>query len=165
MGEQCPACGSERLTETEKDLTIHEAFAGSKTIRIKVSTCGTCGFSGEFSDHNDRLRKETASELQQTAMQNILSYFSDNHYSFAGIERSLGLAQRTLTKWKSGATVPTKTALALFRLLRLFPWLLDVADEGFDTVRARKKYLQHSLEEFIQCIPDEQLAQPKADVS
>ena len=60
---------------------------------------------------------------------------------------------------KSLQTVPTKIALALFRLLRLFSWLLDVAEEGFDTVASRKIYLQHSLEEFIHCFPYEQLAE------
>ena len=51
--------------------------------------------------------------------------------SAAYIERVLGLEFGTVEKWEAGKRL-TASELALLRLICVYPWMLDVADNRFD---------------------------------
>jgi hypothetical protein len=46
------------------------------------------------------------------------------------LERALELPARTTTRWKSGEV--SAATLALLRITRTYPWILEVADSHFD---------------------------------
>jgi len=60
----------------------------------------------------------------------MLEYLSNSGVSNAYLERALRLPARTTARWKGG--VISAASLSLLRLVRTFPWLLDVADADFD---------------------------------
>ena len=55
----------------------------------------------------------------------------------AGMERVLGLPQRTMMRWKAGTF--SDSAAALLRILATYPWMIDVADARFDPVYAQER--------------------------
>ncbi|MCP4353876.1 MAG: NUDIX hydrolase [Desulfobacterales bacterium] len=67
----------------------------------------------------------------------------------ASIERALELPQRTLTKWKNGRTKPSATVITLLKFLRIFPWLLEVAENKFDYSTAQKIHIENAVNKLL----------------
>jgi hypothetical protein len=66
------------------------------------------------------------------------------------MERALGLPARTLARWKNEQTTsPSAAGVALMRIIRTFPWILEVADVQFDKTKARKVLLQAAMDEIV----------------
>lgn len=131
----------------------------SKHCILSGYECEACNFSGDFLHENKEVLKQAKEELQSQVMIEILEYFTGQHISFAGIERALDLSQRTLTKWKQGKTKPSASAIALCKYLRTYPWLLKVADTGFDAAAAQKIHLEIATGEMMACLPREKLGE------
>ena len=55
-------------------------------------------------------------------------------YSDASLERILGLEFGSLKTWRSQGFPPE--AETLFKILKLFPWMLEVADKEYDQNKA-----------------------------
>ncbi|MCI5218584.1 MAG: hypothetical protein D3914_05195 [Candidatus Electrothrix sp. LOE2] len=145
----CPVCGLGQLEERSVARVIRESFGGSSTVSIKNYYCGICESDGDFFDENEKVIENEVEALKKNAIKNILNDFSRNNISMAAIERALRLPQRTLTKWKKGAIRPSASGMALMKLLRLFPWLLEVADHDFDYDEAQKTHLRNALNKFV----------------
>lgn len=159
MEISCPVCGSQKIHPSQIEREFSEGFGISKHIVLSGYACEDCEFSGDFLHENKEALKQAKEELQSRVMIEILEYFSEQHISFAGVERALGLPQRTLTKWKHGKTKPSASAIALFKYLRTYPWLLQVADAGFETEAALKIHLEIAAREMIACLPREKLGE------
>jgi hypothetical protein len=145
----CPACGSTDIqTNTEVEL-ITEAFGGNKDTEITIQTCKSCGISGDFLNLNDKTIQNTIDNLKDKSVENILNTFLENNYSFAGIERALEIPQRTLSRWKNKTTKPSAPSIALLKFLRLFPWLIEVAEQRYDYSKAQKIHISDSLAQFV----------------
>lgn len=145
----CPACSDTDLKKNITKKIITEPFGGSKEVEITNYYCNTCGFEGDLFDENDRLLQESRAFLKQSAVETILDDFVDNHYNLAGIERALEIPQRTLSKWKSGATNPSSPGIALLKFLRLFPWLIEVAEQKYEYGAAQKIHMADALNQFL----------------
>lgn len=145
----CPVCGLGQLEEQSVSRVIRESFGGSLTVSIKNYYCGICESDGDFFDENEKVIENEVEALKKNAINNILNDFSKNNISMAAIERALRLPQRTLTKWKKGASRPSASGMTLMKLLRTFPWLLEVADHDFDYNEAQKIYLRNALNKFV----------------
>jgi DNA-binding transcriptional regulator YiaG len=106
--------------------------------------CLDCESEGDFFKENtdaipalDTLKKEY--------VKSTLDYFTDNKISFSSIERILNLPQRTLTKWKNDVSQPSAAGVALLKFLRVFPWLLDVAEHPYDYDTSQKIFLHSAF--------------------
>lgn len=129
---KCSYCGSDSLVIQEAIFALHEPFAQKKTVPVKVIRCEACGFEEDDPGNDVLIQKELALQ-KQSSMVNILNYLNEQGYSNASMERSLGLPARTLARWKNdSAIVPSAAALALMRIVRTYPWILQVADAKFD---------------------------------
>ena len=159
METSCPVCESQKTHQIQMERELSGGFDISKHVTLSGYECEACGFSGDFLHENTKVLKQAKEELQSRVMIDILEYFTEQKISYAGIERVLGLPQRTLTKWKNHKTKPTASALALFKYLRIFPWLLKVADTGFDIDAAQKIHLEVATRELIACFPREKLGE------
>ncbi|MDY0289273.1 MAG: hypothetical protein RBR15_10650 [Sphaerochaeta sp.] len=157
MEVSCPVCGSKKTHQIQMERVLSEGFNVTKSVTLSGYACDNCDFSGDFLHENKELLKQTKEELQSRVMIESLEYFSEQDIRFAGIERALGLPQRTLTKWKNKKTKPSASAIALFTYLRTFPWLLKVADTGFDLEAAQKIHQENAAREMIACLPKEKL--------
>ncbi len=155
MSIACPVCESETLTTNRKEIVLREPFAGTTEVVFEDYKCDTCGYEGSSSNNNEITLKNAHTELKSKAIKNILEFFSYNDYNFASMERVLGLPQRTLTKWKSNQTNPSSSALTLFKFLRTFPWLLNIAEEKFDFDFAQNFLMKGALNQLVDTVyPD-----------
>jgi DNA-binding transcriptional regulator YiaG len=152
MNNICPVCGSDKIERITKEHTISEPFGGTKNISISEVECKACGSTGDFFNENDSIIDSSIKELKQKSINNILNDFSENKISMSAIERALDIPQRTLAKWRSGSSSPTATGVALMRFIRLFPWLLDVAENKYDYDYAQKICINSGIQKLLSCI-------------
>ena len=152
----CPLCGSGDISHELRQETVSDNFLGHKEISLAYDLCQECGMDGDFTNQNDALISEAISELKTETVKVILQDFTHNNVNFAGMERALELPQRTLAKWKSGASIPTSAGITLLKFLKLFPWLVDVADYNFDFDEGQRIHIKDA---FNQMLPQMQFFQ------
>lgn len=144
----CPACGSEDIYETKKRIKIKEPFADAEIIEIIENVCHTCKAKGDFFYQNEDIIEDTIKRLKQRSVENILEHFIKNKRSLTSIERALEIPFRTLAKWKNKVTKTSAAGIALLRFIRLFPWLLDVAENKYDSKKAENIMLNNAIEKL-----------------
>jgi len=145
----CPVCGSDKLEPVVVKETIHGDM-GKKLIMDRThEKCMDCGSEGDFSGENEKAIEKTFSALNEAYVNEALDFFNEKKISFAGIERAVGLPQRTLTKWKNKSSSPTAAGIALLKYLRTFPWLIEVAEHKFNFNTAQKIFLGTALNVFV----------------
>ena len=148
----CPVCGSEDLVTTYKSEILKEPFGGQKEISLKKYKCSACSTEFESAKENDVIIKDNVNELKFKSISNIINDFNEANVSMASIERALSIPQRTITKWKNGDNKPSSTAYALFKYLKTFPWLLEVAENNFDYNIAQKIHISDAIKSLLNTI-------------
>ena len=143
--KSCPVCGSEEIIEKKKTISISEPFFGQSNIEVFENVCCSCKSIGDFFNQNESLLEETIKELKQKSVKKILEYFIDKKISMSSIERALEMPQRSLTKWKNNTSKASSAGIALLRFVRLFPWLLEVAENKYDFQVAQKIQINNSI--------------------
>ena len=147
--QRCPACGSIDIIDEKKSILTKEPFGGQDNIEIHENICSICGSRGDFFNQNDLLIDDTIKKLQQKSIENILNYFIDSKVSMSSIERALEIPQRTLTKWRNRTNVPSSAGIALMRFIKLFPWLLEVAENKYDYSEAQKIHINAAIQKLL----------------
>ena len=147
--QRCPACGSIDIIEEKKSILIKEPFGGQDNIEVHENICSVCGSRGDFFNQNEPLIEETIKKLKQKSIENILNYFVEDKMSMSSIERALEIPQRTLTKWKNRTNVPSSAGIALMRFIKLFPWLLEVAEKKYDYSEAQKIHINAAMQKLL----------------
>ena len=145
----CPACGSIDIIDEKKSILIKEPFGGQNNIEIHENICSLCGSRGDFFNQNETLIDETIKKLKQKSIENILNDFIDSKMSMSSIERALEIPQRTLTKWKNRTNVPSSAGIALMRFIKLFPWLLEVAENKYDYNESQKIHINAAIQKLL----------------
>ena len=148
----CPLCGSESLEYITTKNTVQGDLGNELVIDEIHIKCMECGNEGDFFNENEDKLNKALTKLNETCVNEVLEFFNDKNISYAGIERAVGLPQRTLTKWKNGISTPTAAGVALLKYLRTFPWLIEVAENKFDYNIAQKIFLGTALNKFINSI-------------
>ncbi len=136
---QCPVCGSLDVAITYESRSCSVPFGVSSPLRTELATCRTCGESGDFRNANAAAIKQAIETADQKSIGSILEWLGASGVSMAFIERALRLPTRTVARWKSGEC--SASGIALLRLLRTYPWLLEVAGAGFSDLAARRAVL------------------------
>lgn len=147
--QRCPACGSIDIIDEKKSILIKEPFGGQDNIEIHENICSLCGSRGDFFNQNETLIDEKIKKLKQRSIENILNDFIDSKMSMSSIERALEIPQRTLTKWKNRTNVPSSAGVALMRFIKLFPWLLEVAENKYDYNEAQKIHINEAIQKLL----------------
>jgi len=147
--QRCPACGSVDITDDKKNILVKEPFGGQENVEIHENICSVCGSRGDFFNQNETLIDETIKKLKQRSIENILNNFIDSKISMSSIERALEIPQRTLTKWKNKTNVPSSAGVALMRFIKLFPWLLEVAENKYNYSEAQKIHIKAAIQKLL----------------
>ena len=145
----CPVCGSKNLVRSTYQESVQENLGGSLIIEKVLYHCQDCDSEGDFFGENDKVVEETLISLKDDLIVSVLDEFIANKVSLSSIERALDLPQRTLTKWKNKISSPTATGVALFKYLKLFPWMLDVAEEKYGYDSAQKIFMNAAFQQMI----------------
>lgn len=145
----CPVCGSEGVKAHKKNEYLQEPFGGQKAVELKEYSCPVCESTGDLFNENDEIIERTQNELKFQSVKNILDEFQRNKISMSALERALSIPQRTLTKWKNGNAKASATGVTLLRFIRLFPWLVDVAENKYDYDTAQKIHIQSAVQKLL----------------
>lgn len=148
----CPVCGSNTLKKRISMDTITEPFGGRKDVETVNYKCETCDSTGDFFNENDNIILDSMKELKHLSVKNILNDFVENEISMSSIERALELPQRTLTKWKNNNSAPSASGIALMKFIRIFPWLLEVAENKYDYNDAQKIHIKAAIQRLLSVI-------------
>jgi len=135
MAQQCHACGSEQMDTEMMSLEYTPPFGDAIEYQVPAVTCRACGESFEAEGAAEAVRAAMA-DADRSSAKRIVEYLEKQRLSMAYIERVLGLAPRTIFRWKSGEM--SAAGLALLRIVRTYPWILRVAGARFDQAVAKK---------------------------
>jgi hypothetical protein len=145
----CPVCGSNNIVKSSYKEFVHDSLCGQVLVEKTVYHCNSCGEEGDFFNDNDKIINETLEIMRGNFVASTLDTFVTNKISFSSMERALDLPQRTLTKWKNGVSSPTAVGIALLKYLRLFPWLLEVAENDFEYETSQKIFMMTAFNKMI----------------
>jgi hypothetical protein len=148
----CPICGSDKLEPISLKEIIQGDMGKEFITDRKYVRCVECGSEGDFFSENEETAAKALSKLNNIYINEALDFFNEKNISFAGIERAVGLPQRTLTKWKNGISTPTAAGIALLKYLRTFPWLIEVAEHKFDYDISQKIFLGIAFKTFVNSV-------------
>jgi hypothetical protein len=145
----CPLCGYDKIDHEIRTETVSDHYSGSATVLLNYDHCQQCGTNGDFGKKNDSLIREAIDKLKADSAKDIIECFSRDNINIAGMERALELPQRTLSKWKNGTSIPTAAGVTLLKFLKLFPWLVDVADCNFDYDNGQRIHIQDAVNKIL----------------
>lgn len=137
----CPVCGMGELQEKRNTVMVKK-YGMEKQKDIDVEECPVCG--AEIEKESDKnVRKGLTRSLELDNVHALLNQMEKEGENFSSLERACGLPQRTLSKWKNGATDPTVAGTILVNLLYHIPWLCNVIDYQYDASVIKYCELSH----------------------
>jgi hypothetical protein len=141
----CQACGAEGLKKNVIKRNVSAAYGPVVSFNDEELVCRSCGetFSVEGSESDDKY----ARAFEESANKSIglmLEYLQKSGFSFAEIERCLGLPERTLSRWKNLETTGA-IAMALLRIIRPFPAVIRMAEKGFSSESAPRAPMENTI--------------------
>jgi hypothetical protein len=98
--------------------------------------CRNCD-EGYQDDGATEVVRQAIAEADKASLRLIIESLEKERVTMAYMERALGLAPRTIARWKAGET--SAAGLALLRIVRTFPWILRVARARFDASAAQRE--------------------------
>jgi hypothetical protein len=81
-----------------------------------------------------------------TIIEEIVVEFQAHGISPAQIERALDLDQGMLSR---GNLIEDKEVIALLKIVRTYPWLLEVAEARYDENESKRILLHHAVDQMI----------------
>lgn len=135
----CLVCGSGLLERHVEQETLKMPYAPLAEYPVEFQTCLVCGETTSVGTLNDERREAAMASALRLSVSGMLDWLSEQGYSMASMERLLGLSPRTMARWKNGEI--SAAATAMLRFIRTYPWLLEVADGGFDPSLAKEQLL------------------------
>lgn len=126
---RCPSCGSDtveikNLSET-RQLTLGPEFS----YMVPTHVCESCGEEGDFNGSGDSFRENAIQLARKELASNLIEGIHDIGLKLSHVERALELPQRTISsKWRTGISA---SGLALLRIIRTMPWIVNIADNKF----------------------------------
>lgn len=126
---QCPACGSHEVETSYSEQSYSAPFGPTRVFRVRTDTCRTCDESGDFVGANAPIVKAAMEEADRESIEKLLESLNETGVTAAYVERALSLPARTVARWKTSGY--SASGLTLLRLVRTFPWLLEVASARF----------------------------------
>jgi hypothetical protein len=139
----CPACGSDNVERSE-NMVIGKLTLGPEFKFKEVACkCHDCETEGDFLNETEPYYLKAEKEAQNILIKQLIDGLKESDISMVFFERVFELPFRTLTRWKSGDF--SAAALALLRVIKTYPWISEVAQEGFSPIFSRKILVSEAL--------------------
>ncbi|MGD9108799.1 MAG: hypothetical protein PVI75_06490 [Gammaproteobacteria bacterium] len=144
----CPLCGSKK-TKKIKKKTFGEVILGEKFSFTEVFfRCSVCHEAFDLSCETDENYRKAEKKAHKKFVEKTIKELSDSGIKMSFFERVFRLPIRTLSRWKSGDF--SFASLALLRIVKTYPWILEVAEHKFEENFAKNIVNQESNNDFIQ---------------
>lgn len=135
----CLVCGAGLLEHHVEQETLKIPYAPLTEYPVEFQTCLVCGETTSVGTLNDERREAAMAAALRASVSHMLDGLAQQGHSMASMERILGLSPRTMARWKNGEI--SAAATAMLRFIRTYPWLLEVAEAGFDPSLAKELLL------------------------
>lgn len=142
----CPFCDSDNIEKVTIAERYPIPFDNDAEIVHEQFRCNDCEEEGDFDNSYDRDLTKAISKANLASAPALMDTLSKSGRTMAYLEKALRLPYRTTARWKRGRV--SHSALALLRLIRFSPDLLDVADNNFSE-RAQAEYRFKQLCNFF----------------
>lgn len=139
----CPGCGFLGHGFEKIAKVIEIPFVPRTTVDVFVCSCPNCQMGGDFLNRNDDIIEDAYTVLEDQFVRETIEFFKQNGYSKPALDRILSLPQGTLDLCCQG-DFPHE-AVALFRILRTYPWILRLAEENFKQGAAEQLLVTASI--------------------
>ena len=146
---KCAYCGASEVLELEGERQLFDVFAGVKSVKTAILQCQVCGFEEDCTD--DSVLAEAEAALAKAAVVAIINDLNEMGHTNVDLERIMRLPARTLARWRNDPSImPSSAALTLLKIVRTFPWLLEVMECSYDREKAKVIHLAHAVEELVE---------------
>lgn len=135
----CQSCGAPGARVITTKLPYTAPFGKPVEYDQKYTECDSCGFEVDVSDPD--VFPNAIREAEINSVEEMLKFFKASKIPQGRIERALGLPSRQVSNWMSKEAW-SKSALAVMRFLRAYPWLIDVADKRFSEDVVQEKLIE-----------------------
>lgn len=140
----CPSCNSKRIESRNEIRIIPMPFAKPIEHNEVIDHCLDCDMEGDFLEVNENNLPAIIEAAKKESAKLMINDLVENHgLSMSYMERAFDLPMRTMTRWKSGDI--SAAALGLLRLMKTYPWLVEVADSQYDKVFATHRLAMESI--------------------
>lgn len=141
--KHCPVCGSSKIQTESESRKLKVPFVSDAKYEAIVDVCQECATRGDFCRENSARITASVEKAKQESVVRIIAGLAEKKYTMASMERALGLAQRTMNRWKGGEF--SDSSLALLRFIATYPWLVEVADAQFDPKFAQERLMMEAV--------------------
>lgn len=153
----CPACGSSNVQSKVENREIKIPLAAATVYKAVVNFCRDCETTGDFAKVNDKTIAEVLDQARKVNLASLINGVVEKEkMSMAYMERALDLPARTMMRWKSGEV--SAGALALMRIVATYPFVIEVADNQFDSLYASKRLAQEGVGSLCRLADENQIA-------
>lgn len=142
MSTLCPACGSDSVKTTINKHMLPITYGDPAEFNEVLDECLVCGESGDFTGINDDQIDKAIEVAKKQSVIYMLDDLSHKNIKMSYMERALELPARTIARWKGGEL--SATTLALLRIIRTYPWILEVADAHFHETVASSRLVEEA---------------------
>lgn len=144
MKVSCPFCGSENVSKKDVVENYPVPFCDDADIRHKVYLCHDCEEEGDFDGTDDKRILSAIKKADARSAAKLMEDLAADGITMTYLEKALRIPFRTTARWKRGNI--SHSALALLRLVRFSPQLLEVADDNFsEEAKARYQFSQSCI--------------------
>jgi hypothetical protein len=127
----CPCCGAAGLKNFTEIRKYTPPYGETVEYEVTLQRCSICTEAGDFVGEMSKATEEAIRKADAASMKPMLDALVECGYTYSTMERVLGIRPfGTMKKWYRGESFSTE-ALALVRIIRTYPWILWVTDEGF----------------------------------
>lgn len=126
----CPTCGSEEVASINESRTFPLAFGEKAEVPYVVNTCQRCQEQGDFDGVNDAIIEPIIRNAEAKLVARTIDELASHGLTMAYCERALGLAPRTMARWKNGNF--SEAALVVLKMIKVCPALLEVARAHYE---------------------------------
>ena len=120
-----------------------------RSVKSAIRQCQVCGFEEDCTA--DSVLVEAEEALAKAAVVAIINDLNAMGHTNVDLERIMRLPARTLARWKNDPSImPSSAAMTLLKIVRTFPWLLEVMDCNYDREKAKAIHLEHAVEELVE---------------
>ena len=146
MNITCPFCDS---TEVER-IVINESFpvpfCEDAVIPRTTFRCNNCEEEGDFDGSLDKDLTRAIGKANIASAPKLMDELKQIGITMTYLEKALRLPFKTSSRWKRGGI--SRSSLALLRIIRFSPTLLEVADDNFSNEAIGRYQISHTWEFF-----------------
>jgi hypothetical protein len=146
MNTICPYCDSTNVEKVMVDEIVKVPFCDDIVISHPTFRCNTCEEDGDFDNSLDKELTKAIYKANSMSASKLMEELSQHGITMTYFEKALRLPFRTTARWKLGKI--SHSALALLRLIRSSPRLLEVADDNYSPESIAKYQISRTWDFF-----------------